>query len=141
MLKNDFQKILLHAVRALVAHTVREEILDRSRPERPRGKNAKDMKKLVSKTLAISPMTAARRKRLKALAAQPDAAIDLTEIPELPESFWKNAVPNPFYRPVKQQLTVRLDADVVAWLKQQGKGYQTRLNQVLRAAMVGSKRA
>ena len=77
----------------------------------------------------------------EALAAQPDAAIDLTEVSELPESFWKNAVPNPFYRPVKQQLTVRLDADVVAWLKQQGKGYQTRLNQVLREAMVGANRA
>ena len=86
-------------------------------------------------------MTEVRKKKLKALAAKPDAAIDLTEIPELPESFWKNAVPNPFYRPVKQQVTVRLDADVVAWLKQQGKGYQTRLNQVLREAMVGPKRA
>ena len=99
------------------------------------------MKKLVSKTLASSPLTEARKKKLKALAAEPDTAIDLTEIPELPESFWKNAVRNPFYRPVKQQLTVRLDADVVAWLKQQGKGYQTRLNQVLREAMVGPKRA
>jgi uncharacterized protein (DUF4415 family) len=37
---------------------------------------------------------------------------------------------------VKQQLTVRLDADVVAWLRQQGKGYQTRLNQMLREAML-----
>jgi len=37
---------------------------------------------------------------------------------------------------VKEQLTVRLDADVVAWLRQQGKGYQTRLNQVLRTAML-----
>ena len=49
---------------------------------------------------------------------------------------WKNAVRNPFNRPVKQQLTVRLDADVVAWLRRQGKGYQTRLNQVLREAML-----
>jgi uncharacterized protein (DUF4415 family) len=45
-------------------------------------------------------------------------------------------VRNPFYRPVKQQVTVRLDADVIAWLRMQGKGYQTRLNQVLRAAML-----
>ena len=41
-------------------------------------------------------MTEARKMKLTALAAQPDAAIDLTEIPELPESFWKNAVRNPF---------------------------------------------
>jgi len=45
-------------------------------------------------------------------------------------------VRNPFYRPVKRQLTVRLDADVVAWLRRQGRGYQTRLNRVLREAML-----
>lgn len=94
------------------------------------------MKKLVTKTLEQSPTTAGRRRRLAQLAAAPDATIDLTDIPELTEQFWRNAVRNPFYRPVKQQLTVRLDADVVAWLRRQGKGYQTRLNGMLRAAMV-----
>jgi uncharacterized protein (DUF4415 family) len=57
-------------------------------------------------------------------------------MPELDEKFWNNAIPNPFYRPVKQQLTLRLDSDVVAWLKKPGKGYQTRLNKLLRDAMV-----
>jgi uncharacterized protein (DUF4415 family) len=42
---------------------------------------------------------------------------------------------------VKQQLTVRLDADVVAWLRWQGRGYQTRLNQVLREAMLEVKKS
>jgi uncharacterized protein (DUF4415 family) len=69
-------------------------------------------------------------------ARRPDSEIDYSDIPPLPESFWKNAVRNPFYRPVKQQVTVRLDADVVAWLRRQGRGYQTRLNQVLREAML-----
>ncbi|MEN8336316.1 BrnA antitoxin family protein, partial [Acinetobacter pittii] len=41
-----------------------------------------------------------------------------------------------FYRPVKQQTSVRLDADVLAWLKAQGKGYQTRMNKILREAML-----
>jgi uncharacterized protein (DUF4415 family) len=81
-------------------------------------------------------MTPARKRELAQLAARPDSEIDFSEIPPLKESFWKNAVRNPLYRPVKQQLTVRLDADVVAWLRQQGKGYQTRLNQMLRAAML-----
>ena len=81
-------------------------------------------------------MTPARKRRLAKLAARPDEAIDLTDIPELDESFWSRAVRNPFYRPVKQQLTVRLDADVVAWLRRDGGGYQTRLNQVLRSAMI-----
>ena len=94
------------------------------------------MKKLVRTTLAANPMTSARKRELAELAARPDSEIDLSEMPELDESFWKNAVRNPFYRPVKQQLTVRLDADVVAWFRQQGKGYQTRLNDVLREAML-----
>ena len=94
------------------------------------------MNKLVRKTLSDSPMTPARQRKLAQLAAQPDSEIDFSEIPPLPESFWRNAVRNPFYRPVKRQLTVRLDADVVAWLRRQGKGYQTRLNRVLREAML-----
>jgi uncharacterized protein (DUF4415 family) len=94
------------------------------------------MNKLVRKTLADIPMTPARKRRLAKLAARPDSEIDFSDIPPLKESFWQNAVRNPFYRPVKQQLTVRLDADVVAWLRRQGKGYQTRLNQVLRVAML-----
>jgi uncharacterized protein (DUF4415 family) len=94
------------------------------------------MKKLVRKTLADSPMTPARQRRLAKLAGRPESEIDFSCIPPLKDSFWKNAVRNPFYRPVKQQLTVRLDSDVVAWLRRQGKGYQTRLNSVLREAML-----
>ncbi len=94
------------------------------------------MSKRVRKTLAGSPMTPARKRKLARLAARSDEEIDFSEIPPLKESFWKNAARNPFYRPVKQQLTVRLDADVVAWLRQQGRGYQTRLNRVLREAML-----
>jgi len=98
------------------------------------------MSKLVRKTLADSPMTPARKRKPAQLAARPDSEIDASDIPPLKESFWKNAFRNPFYRPVKQQLTVRLDADVVAWLRRQGKGYQTRLNQVLRKAMLRDMR-
>jgi uncharacterized protein (DUF4415 family) len=94
------------------------------------------MSKVVRKTLADSPMTSARKRKLAQVAARPDSEIDLSEIPPLEKSFWKNAVRNPFYRPVKQQITVRLDADVVAWLRDQGRGYQTRLNRVLREAML-----
>ena len=94
------------------------------------------MKKLVQKTLIDSPMTPSRKSRLTRLALLPDSKIDLSDIPQLKESFWKNAIRNPYYRPVKQQLTVRLDADVIAWLRQQGRGYQTRLNHILREAML-----
>jgi len=66
----------------------------------------------------------------------PDDKNDFSDIPELDEKFWANAVRNPFYKPVKKQLTVRLDADVIAWLQRQGKGSQTRLNALLRGAML-----
>jgi uncharacterized protein (DUF4415 family) len=94
------------------------------------------MSKLVRKTLGECKLTRTSKRKLAELAERPDSEIDYSDIPPLPASFWENAVRNPFYRPVKQQLTVRLDADVVAWLRRQGKGYQTRLNQVLREAML-----
>jgi len=94
------------------------------------------MGKPVRKTLAECQLTPAGKRQLAKLAKKPDSETDFTDIPPLPESFWENAVRNPFYRPVKRQLTVRLDADVVAWLRRQGKGYQTRLNRVLRKAML-----
>ncbi|HEY2402574.1 MAG TPA: BrnA antitoxin family protein [Steroidobacteraceae bacterium] len=75
------------------------------------------------------------RKKARELASRPDAEIDYSDIAPLTPGFFKNAVRNPLYRPIKQQLTVRLDADVVAWLRKKGKGYQTRINLVLRNAM------
>jgi uncharacterized protein (DUF4415 family) len=123
----------------LVAHTVHggtRKPFASSPPAKPRERSVNVMTKIVRKKLSSNPITAARKRRLAKLAAQPDSAIDLSDIPELTEKFWRNAVRNPFYRPVKQQLTLRLDADVIAWLRKQGKGYQTRANALLRAAML-----
>ena len=94
------------------------------------------MTKIVRKNFSGSLLTPGRKRRLSKLAAQPDVEIDTSDIPELTEKFWRNAVRNPFYRPIKKQLTLRLDADVIAWLRRQGKGYQTRANALLRAAML-----
>jgi uncharacterized protein (DUF4415 family) len=94
------------------------------------------MTKTVRKTLSSSKLTDARRHELEELAQRPDEETDTSDIPELTEGFWRNAVRNPFYRPLKQQLTLRLDADIVAWLRRQGKGYQTRANALLRDAML-----
>jgi uncharacterized protein (DUF4415 family) len=94
------------------------------------------MTKIVRKKLSNSRISTKRRARLTKLARQPDGVIDFSDIPELTEKFWRNAVRNPFYRPVKKQLTLRLDADVIAWLRHQGKGYQTRANALLRGAML-----
>jgi uncharacterized protein (DUF4415 family) len=62
-----------------------------------------------------------------------DKDIDLSDMPEVHD--WSRALVGKFYRPVKKQLTIRLDADVIAWLKAQGKGYQTRINNILRSVM------
>jgi uncharacterized protein (DUF4415 family) len=62
-----------------------------------------------------------------------DSDIDYSDIPPLDKSFLKKAtVPWP---PAKKQVTIRLDADVLEWLKLHGRGYQTRINRILRVAV------
>ncbi len=61
------------------------------------------------------------------------APIDYSDIPPLGNDFFEKAAAA--WPPAKQQLTIRLDADVLEWLKANGKGYQTRINRILRAAM------
>ncbi|GHT94456.1 hypothetical protein AGMMS49545_15790 [Betaproteobacteria bacterium] len=87
----------------------------------------------LSKPRALTPELKAE---LKALAEMPDETIDFSDIPPLDDSFWKNAVRNPYYRPTKTTTTFRLDSDVLIWLKLKGKGYQTRMNEILRQAML-----
>lgn len=86
----------------------------------------------------LPPLTAAQKAELAALAVLPDNQIDHSDIPPLTDEFWKQATRNPFYKPTKQATTVRVDADVLMWLKGQGKGYQTRINAILREAMLRS---
>jgi len=77
-----------------------------------------------------------QRAQNAALQAMSDSQVDTSEIPELTPEFWQNAVRNPFYKPTKTVTTVRVDSDVLLWLKSKGKGYQTRLNVILREAML-----
>jgi uncharacterized protein (DUF4415 family) len=74
-----------------------------------------------------------RANEIRALKRLKDTDIDTTDIPEVLD--WSKAVVGKFYRPIKKPLTIRLDADVLAWLKSQGRGYQTRINALLRKAM------
>jgi uncharacterized protein (DUF4415 family) len=62
-----------------------------------------------------------------------DADIDYSDIPPLDSTFLKKATA--VWPPVKQQVTIRLDADVLDWLKGHGRGYQTRINRILRVVM------
>jgi uncharacterized protein (DUF4415 family) len=62
-----------------------------------------------------------------------DSDIDYSDIPPLGDEFFTKATVA--WPPAKHQLTIRLDADVLHWLKSNGRGYQTRINHILRAAM------
>lgn len=84
----------------------------------------------------LPPLTAAQRERLERLAALPDDQIDYSDIPRLTAEQIRTAVPGALFRPRKTQVTVRVDADVLAWLQQDGRGYQSRLNAILRQAML-----
>ena len=96
-------------------------------------------KKTVSYTLdTLPPLTDAQRANLKALATRPDSEIDTSDVPELTDVQWKNARRGHFYRPRKRQITARVDADVLDWLQAQGKGYQSRINAILRREMLHS---
>ena len=78
------------------------------------------------------------RKELAALAQKAEKDIDFSDIPATTSADWKGATRGKFYRPIKQQLTVRIDADVVEWLRNQGRGYQSRMNDILRTTMLES---
>ena len=75
-------------------------------------------------------LPASVRAEIEALAAMPESAIDTREMPEVQD--WSGAKRGLFYRPVKQQLTLRLDADVIDWFRRSGSGYQSRINSALR---------
>lgn len=66
-----------------------------------------------------------------------DGAVDTSDIPELGDDFFSHAQ---LQVPIKQAVTMRLDADVLAWFKEQGPGYQTRINQLLRQYMQAQQR-
>lgn len=86
-------------------------------------------------------LTTAQRAELKSLAALPDDQIDTRDIAEVRD--WSGAKRGLFYRPLKQQLTLRIDADVVAWFKGRargGKRYQTNINHALREYMERNRR-
>ncbi len=78
-------------------------------------------------------LTKQQAEDIERLKNMKDEDIDYSDIPELTD--WSNAVRGKFYRPIKKSVTVRIDADVLAWLKSRGAGYQTRLNAMLRQAM------
>jgi uncharacterized protein (DUF4415 family) len=98
-------------------------------------------RKMARYTLeTLPPLTDAQRANLKALSARPDREIDTSDIPVTTDAQWAKTqrVRGHLYRPVKQIVTARLDGDVLEWLKSHGRGYQSRMNAILRREMLSS---
>jgi uncharacterized protein (DUF4415 family) len=98
-------------------------------------------RKLVKKTIDLTnPPSVSKKQKaeLAAVAARPDSEINYSDIPPVSEEFWKSAVRGKYYKPIKKSTTVRIDSDVLAWLRAQGKGYQSRINAILRRKMLES---
>lgn len=94
------------------------------------------MSKITIKRGELAPLTDEQKARLKQLAGMAETQIDTNDVPELPIELWSDGVKGRFYKPIKTPTTVRIDSDVIHWLKSQGKGYQTRINTILRNAMI-----
>jgi uncharacterized protein (DUF4415 family) len=79
-------------------------------------------------------LTKDQKRDIRAIAAKKDRDIDFSDAP--PVLDWSGAEIGKFYRPPKKPVTMRLDSDVIAWLKADGRGYQTKANWLLRHAML-----
>jgi uncharacterized protein (DUF4415 family) len=86
-----------------------------------------------------TPITDKQRRELQRLAARPDSQIDFSDAPE-GKPRMSDVEVGRFYRPIKQLVSLRVDADVLAWFRGQGKKYQTHMNEVLRREMQASGR-
>jgi uncharacterized protein (DUF4415 family) len=90
-----------------------------------------------AKSILNKPLGKRQRQALDRLASRPKSEIDYSDIPPLSEEQLASA-----FRPKSKQLVaVRLDRDVLSWLKQYGSGYSTRINAILRAAMTARRSA
>jgi len=97
------------------------------------------MSKVEYTSETLPPLTKAQQDDLKRLAGMPDDGGDTDDMTELTATQLAGMQQGAFYRPVKKQITARVDADVLVWLKSQGKGYQSRMNAILRDAMLNTK--
>jgi len=82
----------------------------------------------------MKKLTKEQKRDIQAIAGKRDEDIDFSEVP--PVLDWTEAEIGKFYRPKKKPVTMRLDSDVIAWLKADGRGYQTKANWLLRSAML-----
>ena|SRR5271165_830990 len=82
----------------------------------------------------MKKLTKHQKRDIRAIAAKRDKDIDLSDAPAVLD--WSGAEIGKFHRPVKKPVTMRLDTDIIDWLKVDGRGYQTKANALLRHAML-----
>lgn len=85
----------------------------------------------------MSKLSKKQRAEIDELALMTESDIDTSDIPETAE--WNKAIIGKYYRPIKKQVSLRLDADMLEWFKVQGGKYQTHINQVLRRYMESNR--
>jgi uncharacterized protein (DUF4415 family) len=101
--------------------------------------------KNIKRSEGFPELTEEQKKRLKALEDMPDSEIDTSDIPEWTDEDFNNAIRlngrsisevMKLYKIRKAPITARIDMDILEWLKSKGEGYQTRMNAILRQAML-----
>jgi uncharacterized protein (DUF4415 family) len=91
------------------------------------------MKGGLMKTEIFDSLLPEQKAELETLAAMPEEQINTRDIPE--QKDWRVAQRGLFFRPIKKQITLRIDADLIGWFRDRapnGEGYQTRINEALR---------
>ena len=78
--------------------------------------------------------------RTRELYQKRDRSLDHSDVPQLPPAQWAKGVVGLYYRPLKSQISFRIDNDVLAWLKSQGQGHLSRINAILRERMESERR-
>lgn len=96
-------------------------------------------KRVPAKEIFTIPLSKRERTELSKLGRMPESKIDYSDVPELKNP--SKILVGRFYRPVKQLISLRVDADVLAWFRSQGSKYQTYMNEVLRREMQRPRRA
>jgi uncharacterized protein (DUF4415 family) len=96
--------------------------------------SSRQEKRVPANALLTAPITDRERRALRRLGNMSDSKIDFSDVPEV-ESPAREVLVGHFYRPIKQLVSLRIDADVLAWFRARGKKYQTYMNQVLRREM------
>jgi uncharacterized protein (DUF4415 family) len=101
--------------------------------------SSRQERRVPASEIFTTPITDRQRRELQRLAARPDSQIDFSDAPE-GKPRMSDVEIGRFYRPIKQLVSLRVDADVLAWFRGQGKKYQTHMNEVLRREMQASGR-